>query len=192
MPVTRTDNSLVSKSVKEIDSFLLLAAQQHELPCSWLMALLTSVPRSCVNWRFPKACQVYFALTYSGRADSNATSRMCLPIDSSTYHDCVELCRLCRIRFIRSRFFDVRNTKDLFDSVTPLTILLYVRAIGLFSRCDLTSYLGLCTHLTITFFSSGRYWCWFAVNLWYHHHHQMLLLPRYWTYYNKNLPHSSL
>ncbi len=45
--------------------------------------------------------------------------------------------------------------KDLFDSVTPSTILLYVKAIGLFSRWDLTSYLGLCTHWTITFFSSG-------------------------------------
>ncbi len=45
--------------------------------------------------------------------------------------------------------------KDLFDSVTPSTIPLYVRAIGLFSRCDLTFYLGRCTHLTITFVSSG-------------------------------------
>ncbi len=63
--------------------------------------------------------------------------------------DCVEFA------YIRSRFFDVRNMKDLFDSVTPSTILLYVRAIGLFSRCDLTSYFGLCTHLTIIFFSSG-------------------------------------
>ncbi len=34
---------------------------------------------------------------------------------------------------------------------------MYVRAIGLFSRCDLTFYLGLCTHLTITFFSSGLF-----------------------------------
>ncbi len=77
--------------------------------------------------------------------------RMCLPIDSSTHHD-----RLCRIRlYTKPFFFDVRNMKDLFDSVTPSTILLYVRATGLFSRCDLTSYLGLCTHLTITFFSSG-------------------------------------
>ncbi len=42
--------------------------------------------------------------------------------------------------------------KDLFNSVTPSTILLYVKAIGLFSRCDLKSYLGLCIHLTITFF----------------------------------------
>ncbi len=63
--------------------------------------------------------------------------------------DCVEFA------YIRSRFFSVRNMKDLFDSVTPSTILLYVRAIGLFSRCDLTFYLGLCTHLTITFLSSG-------------------------------------
>ncbi len=63
--------------------------------------------------------------------------------------DCVEFA------YIRSRFFDVRNMNDLFDSVTPSTILLYVKGIGLFSRCDLTPYLGLCTHLTITFFSSG-------------------------------------
>ncbi len=61
----------------------------------------------------------------------------------------------CKFAYIRSCFFDVRNMKDLFDSVTPSTILLHVRAVGLFSRCDLTSYLGLCTHLTITFFSSG-------------------------------------
>ncbi len=47
--------------------------------------------------------------------------------------------------------------KALFESVTPSTILLYVRAIRLFSRCDLTSYLGLCTHLIITFFSSGLF-----------------------------------
>ncbi len=47
------------------------------------------------------------------------------------------------------------NMKDLFDSVTPSTILLNVRAIGLFLRCDLASCLGLCTHLTIKFFSSG-------------------------------------
>ncbi len=57
--------------------------------------------------------------------------------------------------YIRSRFFDVRKMKDLFDSVTPSTILLYVRAIELFSRCDLTSYLGLCTYLVKTFFSNG-------------------------------------
>ncbi len=54
-----------------------------------------------------------------------------------------------------SCFFDVRNMKDFFASVTSSTILLYVRAFGLFSGCDLTSYLGLCTHLTITFLSSG-------------------------------------
>ncbi len=42
--------------------------------------------------------------------------------------DCVEFAH------IRSRFFDVRNMKDLFDSVTPSTILLYVRAIGLFFK----------------------------------------------------------
>ncbi len=45
--------------------------------------------------------------------------------------------------------------KDLFDSVTPSAILLFAKAIGLFSRCDLTSNLGLCTHLTVTFFSGG-------------------------------------
>ncbi len=56
-----------------------------------------------------------------------------------------------------------------------------------FSRCDLTFYLGLCTHLTITFFSSGLcldsyravytcfgtvwpFWCWCAIKLWYHWH----------------------
>ncbi len=51
----------------------------------------------------------------------------------------------------------VRNMTYLFDSIPPSRILLplYVRAIGLFSRCDLTFYLGFCTHLTITFFSSG-------------------------------------
>ncbi len=42
--------------------------------------------------------------------------------------DCVEFA------YIRRRFFDVRNMKDLFDSVTPSTILLYVRAIGLFFK----------------------------------------------------------
>ncbi len=39
--------------------------------------------------------------------------------------------------YIRSRFFDVRNMnmmKYLFDSVTPSTILLYVRAIGHFFK----------------------------------------------------------
>ncbi len=36
--------------------------------------------------------------------------------------------------YIRSRCFDVRNMKDLFDSVTPLTILLYVKAIGFFFK----------------------------------------------------------
>ncbi len=69
----------------------------------------------------------------------------------------------------RSCFFDVGNMKDLFDSVTPSTILLYVRAIGLFSRCDLTSYLGRCTHLTITFISSGL--CldsWGSLHLFWH------------------------
>ncbi len=38
---------------------------------------------------------------------------------------------------IRSQFFDVRRMKDLLDLVTPSTILLYVRAVGLFSRCNL-------------------------------------------------------
>ncbi len=61
--------------------------------------------------------------------------------------DCVEFA------YKRSHFFDVRNLKDLFDSVTPSTILLHVKAIGVFfSRCDLKSYLGLYTHLTIIFF----------------------------------------
>ncbi len=45
-----------------------------------------------------------------------------------TMIDCVELA------YIRSRFLDVRNMKDLFDSVTPSTILLYVRAIRLFFK----------------------------------------------------------
>ncbi len=91
--------------------------------------------------------------------------------------DCVEF------TYIRSRLFNVGNMTDLFDSVTPSTILLYVRAIGLFSRCDLTNYLGLCIHLTIIFFSSrpcldcslhlflalyDPFWCWCAVKLWYH------------------------
>ncbi len=40
--------------------------------------------------------------------------------------DCVEFA------YIRSRFFDVRNRKGLFNSVTPSTILLYVKANGLF------------------------------------------------------------
>ncbi len=31
-------------------------------------------------------------------------------------------------------FFNVRNMKDLFDSVTPSTIPLYVKAIGLFFK----------------------------------------------------------
>ncbi len=31
-------------------------------------------------------------------------------------------------------FFDARNIKDLFDLVTPSTILLYVTAIGLFFK----------------------------------------------------------
>ncbi len=42
--------------------------------------------------------------------------------------DCVEFA------YIRSRFVDVRNMKDLFDSVTPSAILLYVRVIGLFFK----------------------------------------------------------
>ncbi len=44
--------------------------------------------------------------------------------------------KLCvKFAYIRSRFFfDVRNMKDLFDSVTPSTILLYVRAIELFFK----------------------------------------------------------
>ncbi len=42
--------------------------------------------------------------------------------------DCVEFA------YIRSHFLDVRNMKDLFNSVTPSTILLYVSAIGLFFK----------------------------------------------------------
>ncbi len=42
--------------------------------------------------------------------------------------ECVEF------SYIRSLFFNVRNMKDLFDSVTHSTILLYVRAIGLFFK----------------------------------------------------------
>ncbi len=64
----------------------------------------------------------------------------------------------CQYKFayIRRRFFDVRNMKDLFDSVTLSTILLYVRAIGLFfSKMWLDILPWTCTHLTITFFCSG-------------------------------------
>ncbi len=49
-----------------------------------------------------------------------------------------------------------------------------------FSRCDLTCYLGLYIHLTITLFSysvsytcfgtAWPFWCRCAVKLWYHHH----------------------
>ncbi len=64
--------------------------------------------------------------------------------------ECVEFA------YIQRRFFDVRNMKDLFDSVTPSTNpTVTLKLLAFFSRCDLTSYLGLCTHLTITFFSSG-------------------------------------
>ncbi len=58
--------------------------------------------------------------------------------------------------YIRSRLYSVKSMIDLFDSVTPSTILLYLRSIGLFSRCNLALCLGLSTHLTITFFPSGH------------------------------------
>ncbi len=37
-------------------------------------------------------------------------------------------------RLLSCFFFDVRNMKELFDPVTHSTILLYVRAIGLFFK----------------------------------------------------------
>ncbi len=40
-----------------------------------------------------------------------------------------------------------------------------LKLLDVFSRCDLTSHLGLCTHLTIAFFSSGL---WVVLHLFWH------------------------
>ncbi len=70
----------------------------------------------------------------------------CPLTDQHIMIDCVDFAH------IRSRFLDVESMKDLFDSVTPSTILLYVRAIGLFTRYNLKLRLGLSLHLNMVFF----------------------------------------
>ncbi len=52
-----------------------------------------------------------------------------LQMDRSTYHD-----RLCGIRSYTKPFFRCQKHERSLDSVTPSTILLYVRAIGLFFK----------------------------------------------------------
>ncbi len=119
-------------------------------------------------------------LTHSyllNREDQPECVGMCLPIDSSTYHD--RWIRLYTKQFFRCQKHE-RSLRFLQQSYCTLELL------DFFPRCDLTSYLGLCTHVTITLFlvdsvqthravytcfgTVWPFWCWCAVKLWYHSH----------------------
>ena len=86
----------------------------------------------------------------SNRRRPWSVRRMCLPL--TVQHimiDCVEFA-YTKPFFSMSETWKISSIQlHLQQSYCTLELL------DFFSRCDLTSYLGLCTRLTITFFSSG-------------------------------------